>query len=278
MRSGARANVLMNVTSARMDIKAAAARAERLARALRRAVLRAMVTGRWIPRPAWRRVIEELGARLDLRLLRGSGLGAGAVRFAEAEQIARISPTRRSCPVAEAAPHGSAVWRTRLRSRANLVELDLLVPEEVERRRARAPGRHARRDAGTRPETAGLHRVELLGREIPEFVHRRLHGAGALPPLALNGFTVDRGPRLVFDLDSEQDPPALDVVGLRAEIEAAAARTAGRQCGGRAAHAAAPAAPRAPGGIRSAGPGRGPVEEQYTKPQSHGGTRGSRTA
>ena len=71
LRSGARANMLMNVVSARVDLKAAAARAERRTGALRRAA------GRDPRRPvagaaARARVAadgRQLGARLDLWLL-----------------------------------------------------------------------------------------------------------------------------------------------------------------------------------------------------------------
>ena len=61
----------------------------------------------------------------------------------------------------------------------------------------------------------------MPGREIPEFLHRRLHGR-ELFHRWLNGFTVEPGPRLVFELDTEQDPVDLDLAELRTAIEAAA--------------------------------------------------------
>jgi alpha-mannosidase len=81
---------------------------------------------------------------------------------------------------------------------------------------------------GTRVATQELDRntpvlssAALPGREIPEFLHRRVHGR-ELFHRWLNGFTLEPGPRLVFDLDTEQDPLDLDLVELRTAIEVAA--------------------------------------------------------
>jgi alpha-mannosidase len=67
-----------------------------------------------------------------------------------------------------------------------------------------------------------LHRVELLGTEIPALLDRRLHGR-ELFGRWLNGFAVEPGPRLVLDVDVVQDPLALDVFALRTEIDVATA-------------------------------------------------------
>ena len=225
MRSGARANVLMNVTSARMDIKAAAARAERWLE--RYAEPFAALHGAHWPGEfldlAWRRVIEN-SAHDSICGCSADPVSAQVlVRFAEAEQIAHDLALEALAPAREATPRGAVVVANPSPfARADLVEVDLRVPEEWSDVALELAD-------GTRVATQELernvpelHRVELLGGEIPEFVERRLHGR-ELFHRWFNGFAVEEGPRLVFDLDTERDPPALDVVGLRAEIEAAAA-------------------------------------------------------
>jgi mannosylglycerate hydrolase len=224
MRSGARANVLMNVTSVRMDIKAAAARAERWLE--RYAEPFAALHGAQWPGEfldlAWSRVIEN-SAHDSICGCSADPVSAQVlVRFAEAEQIAHDLALEALAPARESTPRGAVVVANPSPfRRADLVEVDLQVPEEWSDVSLELAD-------GTRVATQELernvpelHRVELLGREIPEFVQRRLHGR-ELFHRWLNGFAVEPGPRLVFDLDTEQDPPALDVVGLRAEIEAAA--------------------------------------------------------
>ena len=224
MRSGARANVLMNVTSARMDVKAAAARAERWLE--RYAEPLAALHGAHWPGEfldlVWRRVIEN-SAHDSICGCSADPVSAQVlVRYAEAEQIARDLALEALAPAREVTPRGAVVVANPSPfARADLVEVDLQVAEEWS-------GVSLELADGTCVATQELdrnvpelHRAELLGREIPEFVQRRSHGR-ELFHRWLNGFTVEPGPRLVLDLDTEQDPPALDIVGLRTEIEGAA--------------------------------------------------------
>ena len=91
LRSGARANLLMNVTSARIDIKAAAARAERWLERYAEP-FSALHGDRWpadFLELAWRRVIEN-SAHDSICGCSADPVSAQVlVRFAEAEQIAR---------------------------------------------------------------------------------------------------------------------------------------------------------------------------------------------
>ena len=224
MRSGARANVLMNVTSARMDIKAAAARAERWLE--RYAEPFAALHGAHWPGEfldlGWRRVIEN-SAHDSICGCSADPVSAQVlVRFAEAEQIARDLALEALAPARGATPRGAVVVANPSPfARADLVEVDLQVPEEwTDVALELADGTRVATQELERNEPE-LHRVELLGREIPEFIQRRLHGR-ELFHRWLNSFAVEEGPRLVFDLDSEQETSALDVVALRAEIEASA--------------------------------------------------------
>ena len=77
MRSGARANVLMGVASARIDIKQAAGRAETLLERYAEPLSALHVAPERWPAPflalAWRKVVENTRTRLDLRLQHRSG-------------------------------------------------------------------------------------------------------------------------------------------------------------------------------------------------------------
>jgi mannosylglycerate hydrolase len=224
MRSGARANVLMNVTSARMDIKAAAARAERWLE--RYAEPLAALHGDHWPdeflRLAWRRMIEN-SAHDSICGCSADAVSAQVlVRFAEAESLGRDLAAEALAPARSATPRGAAVVANPSpHRRDDLVELELPVPvewDDVSLQTADGSRFAAQELSRNAPQ---VHRVELLGREIPELVKRRLHGR-ELFGLWLNGFAVEPGPRLVFELDSEQDPPLLDLVELRTAILVAA--------------------------------------------------------
>ncbi|HJV29670.1 MAG TPA: hypothetical protein VJ645_04060, partial [Gaiellaceae bacterium] len=224
MRSGARANVLMNVTSARIDIKAAAARAERWLE--RYAEPLAALHGDVWPTEflglAWRRIIEN-SAHDSICGCSADAVSAQVlVRFAEAEALGRDLAAEALAPARAATRRGATVVANPSPYRRDdLVELELPVPAEwddVSLETAdgtRFPAQELSRNV---PQ---LHRVELLGREIPELVTRRLHGRELFGHW-LNGFAFERGPRMVFELDTEQDPPLLDLVELRTAVLVAA--------------------------------------------------------
>ena len=254
MRSGARANVLMNVTSARIDIKAAAARAERWLE--RYAEPFSALHGRGWPGEflelAWRRVIEN-SAHDSICGCSADPVSAQVlVRFAEAEQVARDLAHEALAPAREATPRGAAVIANPSPfTRDDVVELDLQVPEEwsdvsleladganvatqeLDREHAGALQRRAARarDPGVPPPATARPRAlppvaeRLHARARPASRLRSRHRAGSTRP------RPDRAP----DRD-------------RSRRE----RAAGRRVGGRHAHTpAAPAArPRRRAGAR----------------------------
>ena len=224
MRSGARANVLMNVTSARIDIKAAAARAERWLERYAGAALGAARrrVARRVPCARVASSDRELGARLDLRLLRRRGFRAGP-RALRRGRGARPGSCGRS---AGAGPCGDArgavvVANPSPFARDDVVVLDLPVPTEWDDVSLEgADGSRFTAQEVSR-NVAHLHHAEMLGRDIPELVKRRLHGRELFGQW-LNGFAVEPGPRLVFELDTVQDPPSIDLVELRTAVLVAA--------------------------------------------------------
>jgi alpha-mannosidase len=224
MRSGARANVLMNVTSARMDIKAAAARAER---ALERyAEPFAELHGRAWPQEfldlAWRRVIENSAHDSVCGCSADAVSAQVLVRYAEARQIADDLTREALAGAVESTPRGAVVLANPSPfARSDLVEVEVPVPEEWDDVVLELADATNVATQELRRNVPQLHRAELLGREIAELLARRLHGR-ELFGRQLNGFRTEEGPRLILDLDTEQDPLWLDVAQLRREIEVAA--------------------------------------------------------
>ena len=135
LRSGARANLLMGVTSARIDLKAACARAER---ALERYAepLQALYGGDWpesLLAIAWRRVLENsahdsiCGCSID------EVCAQVLVRYAEAEQIARGLAAEAVGVVARTVDAGTiVVMNPSPHARTDLVEIELSIPDEWE--------------------------------------------------------------------------------------------------------------------------------------------------
>ncbi len=224
MRSGARANLLMNVTSARIDLKAAAARAERWLE--RYAEPFAALHGAHWPDEflelAWRKVIEN-SAHDSICGCSADEVSAQVLaRYAEAEALGRDLAREAMAGPAASAPRGSAVVANPSPfTREEVVELEFVVPADWEDVALELPdgGRVATQELDRTPPH--FHRVELLGREIPELLRRRMHGR-ELFGRWLNAYAVEEGPRLVLDLDRERDPVWLDATQLRGEIDTAA--------------------------------------------------------
>jgi hypothetical protein len=133
LRSGARANLLMGVTSARIDLKAACAAAER---ALERYAepLQALYGESWpesLLAIAWRRVLEN-SAHDSICGCSADEVGAQVlVRYAEAEQIAGGLADEAVAVVARAVDNGSiVVMNPSPHARADLVEVELSIPDE----------------------------------------------------------------------------------------------------------------------------------------------------
>jgi alpha-mannosidase len=126
LRSGARANLLMGVTSARIDLKQAAARAER---SLERYAepLQALYGPVWPRRMlelAWRRVLENSAHDSICGCSTDEVSAQVLVRYAEAEQIARALADEAVRNIARSVERGSiAVVNPSPHRRTDLVEL-----------------------------------------------------------------------------------------------------------------------------------------------------------
>lgn len=226
LRSGARANLLPGVVSARIDLKAATARAERLLERYAEP-LQALWGDAWPSRLlelAWRRVIESSAHDSICGCSADAVCRQVLVRLEEAEQIAAGLARDAATAVARAVPAGRiAVLNPSPYARSELVELDLAIPDDWEDFALELPD-------GSLLATQELARSEpllmtrdLRGDEIAGFLGRRLHGR-ELFGRQLNGFAVDESsgrPRLTLTVGDEPDPAWLDVDELRAEIELA---------------------------------------------------------
>ncbi len=226
MRSSARANILMGVTSARIDLKAACGRAER---ALER-YAEPLVALWGEPGPAgwpdtylrlaWRRIIENsahdsiCGCSLD------TVIAQVLVRFAEAEQLAGDLARRAGARLAVDVPHGAAaVLSPTPVARVGQVELSIPIPEDWDAV-ALEDG------SGSRHATQELERAERIvfdetmeGREIGVLLERRTHGR-ELFGRYLSGWVIGEAEReVVLEVDVEEDPTWLDVDRMRREIE-----------------------------------------------------------
>jgi alpha-mannosidase len=227
LRSGSRANLLPGVTSARIDLKAACARAERLLERYAEP-LQALWGG---PRPtavlelAWRRVIDNSAHDSICGCSADAVSRQVLVRFDEAEQIARGIVQDVAASVAREVPRGSiAVLNPSPHPRADVVELDVSAPDDWADVAVALPdgARLATQEVG-RSEPLLLTR-DLPGAEIPSFLERRLHGRELFGRL-LNGLTVDRVDgmrRVTLDVGVDADPEWLDVDELRSDLALAA--------------------------------------------------------
>lgn len=224
MRSAARANMLMNVTSARIDLKAAAGRAERGLERYAEPLL-ALWGGDWPAAPlrlAWRRVLEN-SAHDSICGCSADAVSAQVlVRYAEAEQIAAELTRKATEAIAARVSRGAvAVVNPSPAERHGLVELDLRVPADwAEVALALPDGRRIGVQEIARPPVV-LHEAEVDAADVVTHLLRRLHGR-ELFGRWLNGFEVD-GRRLTFHVDTEPDPATLDIGALVAEVEQAAA-------------------------------------------------------
>ena len=229
LRSSARANILMGVISARVGLKAACARAERLLARYAEPLQALHGTG-------WPEAFLELGWR---RLVESSGhdsiTGCGAdavadhvaVRLGEAAQLGSGLAERVAAEVAARVPRGAvALLNPSPFARSGLVDLDLVVPDGWDEVALElADGRLvATQEVGRSP--ALVHGETLPGSRLAG-LFRRVHGR-ELYHRVVNGVRVelDGGHRLVVEVDDHPDPPFLDMDELRTEVETAAAAAA----------------------------------------------------
>jgi mannosylglycerate hydrolase len=222
LRSSARANMLMGTLSARLDLKAAMARAER---ALTRYAepFQALYGRAWPDRLldlAWRRVIENSAHDSICGCSVDEVSTQVLVRCAEAEQIGMGLAEEAVRAAAAEAPLGTvAVFNPSPAPRTGLVELELAVPDEWDELALELPD-------GTRVATQEvsrndplLHSERIRGPEVSEWLRRRLHGR-ELFARRLNGMTI--GDRVVtFLVDDEDNPIWLHLDELKQELQLA---------------------------------------------------------
>ena len=226
LRSGARANMLMGVTSARMPLRIAAARAERsLARwAEPLTALHGEDDSAALLELAWSRVVDNSAHDSICGCSTDEVARQVAVRYDEARQIGEGLARRVMERVAAGAGRdGIAVLNPSPFVRSEVVELDLPVPlgwNDVALSSddgGRAPTQELQTTAPV------IHRARMQGRDVPSILDLA-HGRELLGR-EVNGYRTDEVegvPRLILDVDAVADPPVLDMDALRAEIETAA--------------------------------------------------------
>jgi mannosylglycerate hydrolase len=226
LRSGARANLLMGVVSARVAVKAACTHAERVLERYAEP-LQALWGRTWPARfleLAWGKVIESSGHDSV------TGCGADAVaeqvlvRLREAEQLGGALRDRVAAEVGGAAPAGTAVVLNPTPARrAGLVELDLAVPDAWAAVAGELPDGRRLPTQETGRGGSVLLGEEILAGQLPPMLWRRLHGRELLYHI-VNGHRLRRDggqPSLTIVVGDRPDPPDLDVDALRAEVQAA---------------------------------------------------------
>ncbi len=225
LRSGARANMLMGVSSARIDLKAAAGRTERLLERYAEP-LTALHGGAWPERLlelAWRRVVDNSAHDSICGCSHDAVAAQVLTRFAEAEQLGRAVLQTTSRRIAAMVPNGDwAVVNPSPQRRTDLIALDV----------AMAEGHPLRLVAGGLPaqfqerssKDPVVAQIRLHGDAIRELIARRRHGR-ELFGRQLNGSLIraqDDPPTITLLVDDIGEPPELDVDELVDEVVAAA--------------------------------------------------------
>jgi alpha-mannosidase len=224
LRSGARANMLMGVTSARIDLKAACARAERLLERYAEP-LAALHGGAWPQRLldlAWRRVVDNSAHDSIGGCSHDAVVAQVLTRFAEAEQIAQGIVAATGRRIAAGVQVGSwAVVNPSPSDRVDLVTLDVPLPADGVV--LHADGRLLTTQELSRSDPV-VARFSLRGDEVAELLRRRRHGR-ELFGRQLNGARIEaRGaiPTITLLVDEVPEPPELDIDELLDGVAAAA--------------------------------------------------------
>ena len=228
LRSGARANMLMGVTSSHIDIKAAAAHAERWLTRYAEPInaLHGIAWPAGLLDLAWGRVID-CSAHDSICGCSVDPVAAQVlVRLAEAEQIARELTARQMAVVAGDVPFGGWLWfNPSPTGRTSLIELDVQASDDaLEVALELADGRLLATQEISRNRPL-LFEAEMEEGDISLFLHRRPHGR-ELFGRRINGATIEAGTVTLW-LDVEADPEWLDVEQLFGEIEEAVASAPG---------------------------------------------------
>jgi alpha-mannosidase len=224
LRSGARANLLPGVVSTRIDLKAACARAERWLERYAEP-LQALYGSDWPEQflaQAWTRMFQNSAHDSICGCSADEVSAQVLVRYAEAEQIGRELAERAVGQIAADVPRRAfAVVNPSPRARTELVELDVVVPDEWEAVELELPD-------GSRAPTQEIGRQEpllwetrLTGADVPLVIARRLHGRELFGRF-VNGFCIEDGVA-TLEVGDEPDPEWLDVEQLVREVTLATA-------------------------------------------------------
>jgi alpha-mannosidase len=226
LRSSARANILMGVVSNRVDVRAAAATAERLLWRTAEPLLAIHGAGSWPDRYlelAARRIVENSAHDSICACSLDPVVEQVLVRFAEASQIATGLADGTLRGWADALPRGAwAVFNPSPVRRSDLVEVDLPVAD--------ADGRSLLGPAGQSIPTQELARSQrtfderdIASVEVGTYLSRRIHGR-ELYARQVNGWTLDGPERrvLTIHVDRVPDPAILDIDALLVDVARAA--------------------------------------------------------
>jgi mannosylglycerate hydrolase len=224
LRSAARANLLPGVVSARIDLKAACARAERWLERYAEP-LQALYCDKWpeaFLAQAWTRMFQNSAHDSICGCSADEVSAQVLVRYAEAEQIGRDLAQRALARIAsEARRHSFAIVNPSPRPRTDLVELDVVVPEDWETVALELPDGSTVPTQEVRRQDPTLWETTLAGAEVPIVIARRLHGR-ELFGRYVNGYRVEDG-SAVLEVGDEPDPDWLDVEQLVREVSLATA-------------------------------------------------------
>ncbi|MFV2063776.1 MAG: alpha-mannosidase [Chloroflexota bacterium] len=219
LRSAARANMLVGVTSARIDLKAAAGRAER---ELERYAepLAALYAEHWPERllaMAWQRVIENSAHDSICGCSVDEVVDQVLVRYAEASQIASGVTGLAIRAIASRVPRGwQAVINPTPWTRAATIELDVRGADTWSHVALELPDGQRLMTQAIGTETAHAPTSSVSGNEVRSFFRRCLHGREVFGR-SLDGLVVEAsegGPRLTLLLDQPGAPEVLDVASL----------------------------------------------------------------
>ena len=224
MRSAARANLLPGVVSARIDLKAACARAERWLERYAEP-LQALYGSDWpeaFLAQAWSRMFQNAAHDSICGCSADEVSAQVLVRYAEAEQIGRELAERAVAQIAARVPRGAFVAvNPTPRERTDLVELELEAPEEWRSVDLELPDGSlvTTQEVGRRPPFSW--ELSLVGAEVPAAIARRLHGREIFGRI-VNGFTIEDG-RATLEVGDLPDPPLLDADRLVEDVSVATA-------------------------------------------------------
>jgi mannosylglycerate hydrolase len=221
LRSAARANMLVGVTSSRIDLKAACARTERLLERYAEP-LQALWCDRW-PQEfldlAWSRVLQNSAHDSICGCSADPVCAQVLVRFAEAEQIADELRLRAAEAVAARVPRRAvAVLNPSPAPRRGLVEVGLAIPTDWKEVAFELPDGSRVGTQETGRAVPVLWHAELSGAEVARF-SRRVHGRELFGRWVNTVSIGEDGRRITVEVGAERDREDLDVEALRRRVE-----------------------------------------------------------